>query len=105
MILDPFKGKRKGIQGYCVALLKRYFIQDLTEPISTCYNYIMIEIKKNTNNLSTNSNQTAFPSGSVFACFHPSANVSKNFLKYLKLKLHKDFCMISPEINFKILQM
>ncbi len=62
----------------------------------------MIEIKKNTNNLPTNSNQTAFPGGSVYACFHSSFTICKNFLQPIKSPLYKGFHIISQEISFKI---
>lgn len=64
-----------------------------------------MEIKKHTNNLPINSNQTAFSGGSVFPCLHSSATVCNHFQKPITLLLNKDLRMISPEINFEILQM
>jgi hypothetical protein len=62
-----------------------------------------MEIKKHTNNLPTNSNQTAFFSGSVFAYFHSPTTTCKNFLQPIKLSIYKDFRVIPLGINFKIL--
>jgi hypothetical protein len=62
-----------------------------------------MEIKKYKNNLPTNSTQTAFLGGSVFAYFHSSVTICKNSLQPIKLPIYKDFRVIPLGINFKIL--